>query len=83
VLVLGGDPVGELVQVRLADDRVARLLEPDDRWCRPLGRMVAEDRGAVGRYDSGRVEEVLDREADPFAGGFDLRDEGVKRGRCR
>ncbi len=66
VLVLGGRPVGELVQVRLADVRVAGRLEPLHGLGR-LGRdVLGEDRRAVGRRQAGGVEEVLDRERDPL-----------------
>ena len=78
VLVLGGDPVGELVQVGLPDDRVAPGLEARDGGCRPRGDVLGEDRRPVGRPEAGRVEEVLDAEADPVPWLLDLRDEGVQ-----
>jgi hypothetical protein len=78
VLVLGGDPVGELVQVGLPDDRVAPGLEARDGGCRPLGDVLGEDRRPIGRPEAGRVEEVLDAEADPVPRPLDLRDEGVQ-----
>ena len=78
VLVLRGDPVGELVQVGLPDDRVAPGLEARDGGCRPRGDVLGEDRRPVGRPEAGRVEEVLDAEADPVPWLLDLRDEGVQ-----
>jgi hypothetical protein len=75
VEVLGGDAVGELVQVRLADVRIAGRLEQPHR-VRRLGRhVIREDGRAVGRADTGRVEEILDREPDPGTGLGDLGDE--------
>jgi len=59
--VLGGDPVGELVQVGLADVRPAAELQPGDRDCRLLRDVLAVDRRAVGGGQPGGVEEVLDR----------------------
>jgi hypothetical protein len=44
VLVLGGDPVRELVQIGLADDRVARVLQKGDRRRRPGRDVLGEDR---------------------------------------
>jgi hypothetical protein len=64
VRVLRGDAVGELVQVRLADVRVAGGLEPDDGLGGAVGDVVGEDDRPVGRDEPGRVEEVLDREPD-------------------
>jgi hypothetical protein len=78
MLVLRGDAVGELVQVRLADDRIACSLEASDRRGGPVRNMLREDRRAVGRPEACRVEEILDAEADPVAGLLDLGDEGVQ-----
>jgi hypothetical protein len=74
VRVLGRDAVGELVQVRLADDGVARGLERRDRRCSLCRDVLGEDRGAVGRPQPGRVEEVLDREPDALGRRLDLGD---------
>ena len=60
--VLGGRPVRELVQVRLADVRVAGVLEPPHRFGRGRRDVPGEDRRAVRRLEPRRVEEVLDRE---------------------
>jgi hypothetical protein len=65
VRVLGVDAVGELVQVRLADDAVAALLQPPYRLGRPLGDVVGEEDRPVGRRQTGRVEKILDGERDP------------------
>ena len=62
--VLGGDAVGELVQVRLADNRVTGRFEPKDGFGPLFRDVVAEDRGAVGRCQPGGVEQVLDTEAN-------------------
>jgi hypothetical protein len=81
VLVLRGDPVGELVEVRLADDRVAGRLQPADGARRLRGDVVAEDRRPVRRPDARRVEEVLDAQADEAALGVlavEPRDERVQ-----
>ena len=69
------DAVGELVQVRLADDRVASVLEEAHRLGRPVGHVVGEEDGAVGRRQAGGVEQVLDREPDPGPGIRHLGDE--------
>jgi hypothetical protein len=68
VLVLGGRPEGELVQVRLADVRVSGRLEPPNRLRRLTGDVVGEQDRAVGRDEARRVEQVLDRERDPGGG---------------
>jgi hypothetical protein len=68
VLVLRGRAEGELVQVRLADVRVARRLEPPYRLGRLARDMLGEQDRAVGRDEPGRVEQVLDRERDPLGG---------------
>ena len=65
VRVLGGRAVRELVQIRLADVRVAGLLEQPHRGRRLAGHVPGEDRRAVGRLEPGRVEEILDGEPDP------------------
>ena len=66
VRVLGGDAVGELVQVRLADVHVAGALEAHDRLGAPLGHVVGEEDRPVGRGQPGGVEEILDREPKPI-----------------
>ena len=68
VRVLGGRPVRELVQVRLADVRVTRVLEQPHRRRRLRGHVAGEDRRAVGRLEPGRVEQILHREPDPGRG---------------
>ena len=65
VRVLRGRPVGELVQVRLADVRVAGRLEPPHRLGGLRRDVLGEDRRAVRRRQAGGVEEVLDGERDP------------------
>jgi hypothetical protein len=60
VRVLGRDAVGELVQVRLADDAVAGGFETRDGLRGPVGDVVGEEDRAVGRRQAGGVEEVLD-----------------------
>jgi hypothetical protein len=62
--VLRGDAIGELVQVRLADVREARRLEPRDGLRRTDRDVVGEDRRAVRRRQPGRVEQILDGERD-------------------
>jgi len=74
VEVLRGDAVGELVQVRLPDVRPAGCLERGDGGRSYVGRVVGEDRRAVGRARAGRVEEILDGEP-PAAAGRKLGDE--------
>jgi hypothetical protein len=54
--VLRGDAVGELVQVRLADDGVVGRLKASDGLGGSFRNVVAEDRGAVGRRQPGGVE---------------------------
>src|SRR6185312_14019330 len=78
VRVLRGDPVRELVQVRLPGNRVSRLLEQPHRICADGRNMVGKERGAVRRRESRRVQQVLDghrlarirllrtRQPDPF-----------------
>jgi hypothetical protein len=88
VRVLRRDPVCELMQVRLPDDGVARVLEPRDRLGRPLRNMLAEDRRPEGRGQPGGVEEILDAEADSIARRLRNGEEGVvdvfsRRRRCR
>ena len=68
VRVLGGRPVRELVQVRLADVHVARILEPQHGGGCPLGHVAGEDPRAVGRLQPAGVEEVLDRQPDARSG---------------
>jgi hypothetical protein len=65
VRVLGRDPIGELVQIRLPHDAVAALLEPLDRLRRPLGDVLGEQDRPVRGAQAGRVEEVFDGERDP------------------
>ncbi len=62
VRVLGRRPVGELVQVRLPVHVPACVLEQRNRGGRPLRHVPGEERRPVGRLQSGRVEQVLDRE---------------------
>ena len=62
--VLRGDAVGELVEVRLADVRVAGALEADDCLGAPVGDVVGEEDRPVGRRQPGGVEEILDGERD-------------------
>ncbi len=86
VRVVRGDPVGELVEVRLSDDPVARLLEPGDRARRSLGDVLPEDRRAVGRHEPGRVDQVLDGEraaAGRLLRGREERPVGVRQPRRR
>ncbi len=72
-----GDPVRELVQVRLSDVRVAGGFEPAHRLGRLLGHVLGVDDRAVGRRQPRRVEEILDRE--PRA----VSSPPASRGRCR
>ena len=72
------DAVRELVQVRLADVRVAGRLEPADGFGRLGGHVVGEDRRAVRRRQPGGVEEILDRERDAVR-----RRLRAAQGRCR
>ena len=79
VRVLRRHAVGELVQVRLADVRVARGLEAP-HGLRGDGRdVVDEERRPVRRPQAGRVEEVLDRKRDPRRRLLDERDEDPVR----
>ena len=78
VEVLRRDAVGELVQVRLADVRVPRMLEPEHRLGAAIGHVLGEDRRPVGRTDARRVEEILDREPNPGR-RFELGDEDAVR----
>ena len=73
--VLGGRPVRELVQVRLADVHVARILEPQHRGSGPLGHVAGEDPRAVGRLQPAGVEEILDRQPDARSGRLRLGEE--------
>jgi hypothetical protein len=68
VVVLRGRSEGELVQVRLADVRVTRRLEPAHDLGALGGHVLGEEDRAVGRDEAGRVEEVLDRELNPLTG---------------
>ena len=68
VLVLGGRAERELVQVGLADVRIAGRLQPPHRLGCLARDVVGEQDRAVGRDEPGRVEQVLDRERDPLAG---------------
>jgi len=56
VRVFGGDAVGELVQVGLADVCVAGRFEEEHGFGRPRRHVVGEDRRAVGRLQPGGVE---------------------------
>ena len=69
VRVLGGRAVGELVQVRLADVRVARLFEQPHGGRGRRRHVPGEDGGAVGRLQPGRVEQILDRQPYARLGG--------------
>jgi hypothetical protein len=68
VLVLGGRAVGELVQVRLADVRVAGGLQTPDGLGGLSRYVLGEQDRAVGRDEVGGVEEVLNSERYPLAG---------------
>ena len=61
VVVLRGDPVRELVQVRLPGHREPGLLEQLNRVGAHGGDVVGEQRGPVRRRQSRRVEQVLHR----------------------
>jgi hypothetical protein len=76
--VLRGDAVGELVQVRLADERVTRLLEAANGLGGPRRDVLAKDRRAVRRRQSGGVEEILDREPRPLGDDLRPREERVE-----
>ena len=76
VLVLGRDPVRELVQVRLAEDGIAGALEARHGIRRPRGHVLLEDRRAIGRDQPRRVEEILDAQPDSLP---DLVGQGEKR----
>ena len=79
VRVVRRDPVGELVEVRLAHDGVAGLLEHRHAGRRALGHVVAEDRRPVRRRQPGRVDQVLDGERDPGRNLVGNREEGAVR----
>ena len=78
VCVLRRDPVGELVQVRLADVRVAGRFGKEDGCCTLSRDVLREDRRAVRRRQACGVEQILDREPGPRRR---LRRES--QGRCR
>ena len=61
------DSVRELVQVRLADVRVARRLEAAYALRRRARHVIGEDRRAVGRRQPRGVEEILDGERNALA----------------
>jgi hypothetical protein len=63
------------MQVRLADVRVARRLEPPDRLGRPRRDVLGEQDRPVGRRQALGVEEVLDRQRDAVADGLGPREE--------
>ena len=65
VCVLRRDPVGELVQVRLADVRIAGRLGEEDGCCTRGRDVFSEDRRAVRRRQACSVEQILDREPHP------------------
>jgi hypothetical protein len=67
VLVLGRDAVREFVQVGLADQCVARVLQPPNGLGGPLGDVLPKDRRAVRRDEPRGVEEVLDAQGDARA----------------
>jgi hypothetical protein len=67
VLVLGARAVRELVQVRLADVRVARVLEQANGLGGLRRDALGEDRRAIGRRQAGRIEQIFDRESKPRA----------------
>jgi hypothetical protein len=75
VRVLGGDAVRELVQVRLADVRVAGTLEAYDGFGRGRRDVFREDRRPVRRRHARRVEQVLDCEPDSVGRRLGLREE--------
>jgi len=62
--VLRRGPVGELVQVGLADVRVPGRLEPPNGLRGRRRNVIDEDRRAVRRRQAGAVEQILDRERD-------------------
>ena len=64
VLVRAGGAEGEFMQAHLAGQDDAGLLEPGDDKRVLGGDAVAEEAGATGRGDAGRVEEVLGSEGD-------------------
>ena len=67
VRVDAGHPVGELVQVRLADDDASLIAKSSDDW-RILGsRLVREDHAAPGRHHSRDVDEVFDSDDGALA----------------
>ncbi len=76
-----GDPVGELVQVRLPDVCVAGRFEPGDRLGRLLRHVVGVDDRAVRGREAGRVEDVLDGEAHAVRDRFWPRQEDSRRDR--
>ena len=79
VRVLRRDPVGELVQVRLADVHVAGLLEQRDRGRGSGGDVLGEEDRAVGRRQTLGVEEILDGQANALRRGLRLREEDPVR----
>ena len=82
VVVLGGDPPRELVQVGLADHHVAGVLEQRHRRRGLVRHVVAEDRRPVRGPQAGGVEEVLDGESRAVPRGLDLRDEDAHAASC-
>jgi hypothetical protein len=83
VLVLGGRAEGELVEVGLADVRVAGGLEAQNRLGRLARRVLGEQDRAVSGDEARRVEQVLDRERDPLARRFRAGEEDALRGAQR
>ena len=52
------------MKVRLADVRVPGRLEPSDRLSSAVWQVVGEQDRAVGRAQTGRIEQVLHGQAD-------------------
>ena len=75
VCVLRRDPVGELVQVRLADVRIAGRFGKEDGCCTLSRDVLHEDRRAVRRRQACSVEQILDREPRALAGSGGSRKE--------
>jgi len=66
--VLRRDPVGELVEIRLAHDRVPRCFEPGDRLRRALGHVLGEHDRAVRRTSPAVSNRSLTASRIPSAG---------------
>jgi hypothetical protein len=80
VRVLGGDSVGELVQVRLAGVRIAGGLEQPNRLGGLARDVVGEERRAVRGGQPRGVEEILDGEPRAVAPRLQLGDPDPGRG---